>query len=81
VPGPVIHPAYPPEGGVGDLNYLHVQNTPASIWSIVHNLGKRPSVSVMDSAGTLVIGQVIYIDDSALEIHFSAPFGGVASLN
>jgi hypothetical protein len=68
-------------GGTGDLSYTFTQLTPATVWTIAHNLGKRPSVSVTDSGGTEVYGDVNYVDANNLTITFSAAFGGVAYLN
>lgn len=45
--------------GVGagdDLNFAFTQNVASDLWMIQHNLGKYPSVSVADSAGTEVVG-------------------------
>lgn len=64
-----------------DQTYVHVQNTPATIWVVVHNLGKHPSVSVVDSAGTAWIAEVSYTDVNTLEIRHAAPFSGKAYLN
>lgn len=66
---------------VSDKNYEHVQATPSSVWNIPHNLGKRPAVSVLDSAGTEVTGQVDYIDINNVTITFQAAFSGSAILN
>jgi hypothetical protein len=51
------------------------------VWTIEHNLGKRPSVVVIDSAGDQVEGMVAYLDANNLMITFSAAFGGEAYLN
>ena len=51
------------------------------LWTIQHNLGKYPSVSVADSAGTEVVGDVQYIDKNKLSVVFTAPFSGKAYLN
>jgi len=61
--------------------YVFNQNSPSATWSITHNLGRRPSVTVVDSAGTVVIGEVTYTSDNALTIQFSAGFSGQAYLN
>lgn len=61
--------------------YTYVQNTPTSFWFINHNLNKYPSVSVIDSAGTLVEGQVLYTGLNSLIITFTAAFSGKAALN
>jgi hypothetical protein len=61
--------------------FVFNQNSPATTWTITHNLGRRPSVTVVDSAGTVVIGEVTYTSDNALTIQFSAGFSGQAYLN
>ena len=50
-------------------------------WTIVHNLGKRPSVTIVDSADTQVVGNVAYLDDDTVQVTFSAAFSGTAYLN
>ena len=62
-------------------SYTHVQGTPESLWTITHNLNKRPSVSVVASFGAAVVGEVNYIDNSTLTITFADPFSGKAYLN
>ena len=69
-----------PDSG-GDLNFTYTQASTALVWSITHNLGKNPSVSVADSAGSWVVGQVDYINSNELTITFNAAFQGVAYLN
>lgn len=63
--------------------YAHIHNQPSASaqWTITHNLGKYPSVSVVDSANNEVIGEVEYISDNQIVIKFSAPFSGKAFLN
>jgi len=68
-------------GEGGDLNYVYLQTAPSATWSITHNLGKFPSVSVVDSAGTLYLSDVKYIDENSLTITFNAAFAGKAYLN
>lgn len=66
---------------IKDKYYEYHQNIPSSIWKINHNLNKKPSVTVVDSAGTKVIGEVNYTSDNTLELYFSAQFSGIAYLN
>lgn len=68
-------------GIVSDLTYVYKQLSPAASWTITHNLGKYPSVSVADSAGNTVIGEVNYVNENSLVVTFSAQFAGVAYLN
>jgi len=64
-----------------DKHYQHTQIQALSTWSITHNLQKFPSVTVVDSAGSKVTGEVDYIDINTLEVSFTAEFGGIAYLN
>lgn len=65
----------------GDKHYEHNQRTASAVWNIVHNLRKHPTVSVVDSGGSVVIGEVDYINENSLTITFTAPFAGKAYCN
>lgn len=60
--------------------YVHTQGTVSSTWTINHTLGGFPSVSVVDSAKTVVFGEVQYVSSSQVVVTFSAPFSGYAYL-
>ena len=69
-----------------DKHYVHNQIASSATWVIVHNLDKFPSVSVVDTAGTLVIGEVVYDSANQCTINFFSkgspvPFSGKAYLN
>ena len=64
-----------------DKNYLHIQSVASDEWIINHNLDKYPSVSVIDSAGSEVMGEIEYIDVNNLKIKFASGFSGKATLN
>ena len=69
-------------GGAGaDKNFVFSQNVPSATWSITHNLGKYASVSITDSAGTIVYGEVEYISINEVEVTFRSAFAGKAFLN
>lgn len=70
-------------GGPGgsDAYYRHDQAIASDVWSVHHSLGKHPSVTVVDSADTVLVGEVVYLDENSVELHFSAPFSGRAYLN
>ena len=63
------------------LEYVHAQDVPAATWTVMHNLGRRPSVRVVDSGGTVVYGGIEYVDANTLRLHFAAGFGGKAFVN
>ena len=52
-----------------------------SSWTIQHNLGKKPAVTVVDSAGNVLTEECRYLDDNTVELLFNAPFKGTAYLN
>lgn len=64
-----------------DANYVHDQAIPESIWTINHPLNKKVSVTVTDTAGTVIEGEVIIDNGSQIMITFNAPFSGIAVLN
>lgn len=67
--------------GNNDKHYKHVQMVSSAVWVINHNMRKQPSVTVKDSAGSTVIGEVEYNDFNNLTITFSGAFSGEAYLN
>jgi hypothetical protein len=64
-----------------DKNFVYPQSSASDTWEITHNLGKFPSVSVVDSAGSKVIGEVTYNSINKVTLTFSAAFSGNAYLN
>lgn len=70
------------QGEVGlDKHFTYTQPTPSATWAVPHALGKHPSVTVVDSAGTEVEGCVTHNNLNQLTIEFSSPFSGKAYLN
>lgn len=61
--------------------YIHDQSIPSDTWLVNHNLGKFPSVTITDTAGTEIIGEVEYVNSNSLILRFSAAFSGKAFLN
>ena len=62
----------------GGDSYEHTQNSPASTWVVMHNLGRRPNVSIVDSTGDRVHGKVVYSDLNRLEVRFNSNQAGYA---
>lgn len=65
----------------GDLSHTHVQGTPSATWNVTHNLGKNPTVAVVDSLENEVIGDIQYVDSNNLTITFTSTFSGKAYCN
>lgn len=67
--------------GVSGGNYMHTQSSPSATWTIAHNMGYHPAVSVVDSAGSQVEGSTVWNDLNTVTITFSGAFSGVAYLS
>jgi hypothetical protein len=60
--------------------HVHTQGTASTTWTINHALGGYPSVSVVDSANTVVFGEVNYVSTSQVVVNFTSAFSGFAYL-
>ena len=65
----------------GTPTFIFNQGVAATTWNVNHNLGKFPSVTVIDTANTVVNGEYEYIDNNNITLKFSAAFAGKAYLN
>ena len=65
----------------GDKHYTHVQSSASTTWTVAHNLNKKPSVSIVDSADNVIIGQVEHTNLNNLTITLSAATSGKAYIN
>ena len=66
---------------ITDKTHRHIQSLPSDTWIINHNLNKYPSVTVQDSAGSIVIGELTYNNKNTITLTFSGAFSGEAHLN
>ena len=71
---------------IGDITFTHNQTSTSATWVITHNLNRFPSVTVVDSADTIVQGCVLYNSNKRLTITFfeggdALAFQGKAYLN
>lgn len=76
--------AYRDNTTIADLykfSHIHTQTVASALWNITHNLGKFPSVSIVDSANEEVIGEVEHVNNNTLNIRFTAAFSGKAFIN
>jgi|TARA_R110000744_G_scaffold225961_2_gene344343 hypothetical protein len=79
-----VYPGAPPiplPGTNGDAFYEHDQTLPKMVWSVTHNLNKKPSVHAVDTADEEVEGAVVYVNDNVLTITFNSVFAGKAYIN
>ena len=70
-----------PNSGRPFATYIYDQMAASSSWVIEHNLHCFPSVSIVDTGGNVVIGEIQYISNLKLIVTFSSMFSGKAYLN
>jgi hypothetical protein len=58
--------------------FVFIQDVPSAVWNIPHMLGIIPAIQTIDSAGTLVIGDIAHADQNNSVATFGSPFGGTA---
>ena len=61
--------------------FNHQQGIASNTWTIRHNLNFYPNVTVVDSAGTIVEGEITYTNRNSLVLTFQSAFSGNAYLS
>ena len=59
----------------------HTQGVASDTWVINHNLNYYPNISIVDSGGTVVIGNITYTNANRITVTFSGAFSGSAYLS
>lgn len=78
-PGPPSTIPGPP--GPGASTYIFTQGIPSTIWTITHNLGFWPSVTVIDSGGSVIDPDIVYNTNNRVTLTFGSATTGKAYLN
>lgn len=60
--------------------YTFNQVVAANVWTITHNLGYYPSVTIVDTLGNVVETNIQYISNMVVEVTFDTAFAGTAYL-
>jgi len=64
-------------GNSGSSNYTHVQNVAATTWTVNHNLGRHPRVTIIRASdGAVVYAAVTHLNANSLRIDFSEALAG-----
>jgi hypothetical protein len=71
---------------VGGINqptvaYHHTQSVASATWVINHYLGWYPNLTVQDSSGSVVEGEIAYTNSNTLTVTFTGAFSGDAYLS
>ena len=67
--------------GSGSFEYVEDFSSATDTWVINHNLGKYPSVSTVDSAGSIINGAITYNNENKITVVFTSATSGKAYLN
>lgn len=66
--------------GSGGGTYTHVQTIPNSVWTIIHNLGFKPNVTV-EVGGEVVLADISHSSNTTALVNFALPCMGSAYLS
>ena len=61
--------------------FAYTQQTASATWTINHNLNFHPNITVVDSGGTIVEGEIQYVDQNNVTLRFQSAFAGIAYLS
>ena len=65
----------------GDIYHLHVQASPATTWTIDHNLNRPIIARVKDASGNNVVGEVADVNVDQATITFTVAIAGEAIIH
>jgi len=65
-------------GSGGGSTYTHTQSSALASWTVAHNLGRKPSITVVDNLDNRIEPDVTYLDTNTVRVtHASALIGKV----
>ena len=77
----VAHPGVQGPPGASQASYTHTQSTALAVWTVAHNLNRRPSVTVVDNLDQRVEPDVAYVDANTVRVTHATPQIGKAYCN
>lgn len=66
---------------IGDKNAEFTISTPATVWILNHNLGKKPGYTALDSANNPIFGVPSWPSNNEMRLTFTSPVSGFVTLN
>jgi hypothetical protein len=66
---------------ISNASFTWNQSSASTVWTVVHNMGAFPSITVVDSGGNVVLGTATYLNNNVIQINFKYSFAGKAYLN
>lgn len=74
-------PPGPPGGGTGSGTYEHNQASPSALWTINHNLGFRPSITLLTTGGVEFEAEIGHVSENQAVATLTQPLAGMARCN
>jgi hypothetical protein len=69
-----------PQGPAGGAAFVYQQVAPATVWTINHNLGYRPSVELLDAGSQEIDGEVAHPSVNQTVVTLNPASAGLARL-
>lgn len=67
-----------PPGVSSNASHEHTQSVASDVWTVNHNLGFRPAVSLLSVGGREMWAEVIHTSVNQFVAYFDAPTTGIA---
>ena len=69
------------KGDAGDLTaYIHTQGSAATTWTINHNRGYKPAVTIFSAGGLEIEAEVVHVSNNQVQVLFVTATAGSARL-
>ncbi len=69
-----------PQGPSGAGGFVYQQTSPATVWTINHNLGFKPTVELIDSGGQEIDGEISHPTNNQTVVTLNPASAGLARL-
>lgn len=70
-----------PPGIAGGTVYTHVQSAAADVWTINHNLGRYPAITLLSPGLAEFIGEIVHTSINQAIAYLATPYTGIAHCN
>jgi len=67
-----------PAAGTGTGAYRYIQDAPAAVWIINHNLGLQPNVRTYSAGGREMLAEIVHTSANQTYVYFDSPVSGYA---
>ena len=80
-PGTTGAPGQQGPAGTSGGSYTFEQQSNSTTWTVVHNLGYRPAITIQDYFKNTIEGDINHIDTSTVQLTFAEAVSGYAYLS